>query len=104
MRGKSRLASALRQSANSIGNAVKTGSLHQFFKRIAYRKGTIAAVTATARKLAVIIYNMLTKKEEYKPLDQTEYMEKQRIGQLRNLQKKINQLKITPNELFFATT
>jgi hypothetical protein len=63
--GKSYLASALRQAANSIGNQ-KDHELTPFFKRIAYKKGRITAITATARKLAVIIWNMLTKAEPYK--------------------------------------
>lgn len=103
MKGKNRLAIALRHAANSIGHVVKKGSLHQFFKRIAYKKGDLAAITATARKLAVIIYNMLTKKETYKPTDQTIYLEKVRLGQIKFLQRKINQLKIMPQELNFVT-
>ncbi len=57
--GKSYIASALRQAANSIGNQ-KDHELSPFFKRIAYKKGRVAAITATARKLAVIIWHMLT--------------------------------------------
>jgi len=58
-KGKSRLADALRHAANVIGNSVKKGSLHQFFNRIAYKKGQLTAITATARKLTIIIWNML---------------------------------------------
>ena len=103
MKGKNRLASALRHAANTIGNVAKKGSLHQFFKRIAYKKGDLAAITATARKLAVIIYNMLTKKQEYRPMDQSDYLDKLRINQIKSLQRKINQLKILPDELKSAT-
>jgi len=99
MKGRSRLAIALRQAANTIGNIVKKGSLHQFFKRIAYRKGTLAAIIATARKLAVIIYNMFTKKEVY--IDQTDYLNKVRMTQLKYMQKKVDQLKVAPEELIF---
>ncbi|MBD2705817.1 hypothetical protein IC229_34780 [Spirosoma sp. BT702] len=35
--------------------------LTPFFKRIAFKKGRIAAIIATARKLAVIIWNMINK-------------------------------------------
>jgi len=55
-KGKNKLADALRHAANSIGNK-KDGSLSQFFKRIAMKKGRVSAITATAKKLAVIIYN-----------------------------------------------
>jgi hypothetical protein len=52
--GKNHIAHALRQAANSIGNQ-KDHELTPFFKKIAFKKGRIAAITATARKLAVII-------------------------------------------------
>jgi uncharacterized membrane protein len=61
---------ALRNAANSIGK-LKDTALSNFFKRIAFRKGRAAAISATARKLAVIIWNMIVKKIPYKP--QTEY-------------------------------
>ena len=102
-RGKNRLADALRHAANIIGNSVKKGYLHQFFIRIAYKKGQLVAITATARKLAVIIWNMLTKKQSYQPVDQADYLTKVRTTQVKNLQRKITQLKITPDELSFAT-
>jgi len=100
-KGKNKLADALRHAANGIGNK-KDGSLNQFFKRIAIKKGRVSAITATARKLAVIIYNMLTKNEAYKPLDQTLYQHKIRTNQIRNLQNKINRLKVVPEELKFS--
>ena len=101
--GKNKLADALRHAANAIGNK-KDGSLNHFFKRIAMRKGRVAAITATARKLAVIIYNMLTKKRAYMPMDQTAYLDKIRKSQIRNLQHKINRLKIVPGEIDFSKT
>lgn len=63
--GKNYIAKALRHAANSIGNQ-KSHELTPFFKRIAFRKGRIAAIIATARKLAMIIWNMIIKKEPYK--------------------------------------
>lgn len=101
-KGKSRLADALRHAANVIGNSVKQGSLHQFFNRIAYKKGQLAAITATARKLAVIIWTMLTKKQNYEPVDQTSYLTKIRAAQVKSMQRKINQLKVMPQELVFV--
>lgn len=70
-KGSNRLKVALRQSANVIGN-LKEGHLNNFFRRINYKKGRATAVSATARKLAVIIWNMLSKNEQYKP--PTEYL------------------------------
>ena len=41
-----------------IGN-LKEGHLADFFRRINYKKGRSTAINATARKLAIIIWNML---------------------------------------------
>jgi transposase len=102
VKGKNHVAKALRQAANVIGTKVKTGALHHCYKRSAYRKGGIQAVTATARKLAIIIWNMLTKKEAYKPIEQEKYLASIREAQLKAIQKKIAQLKILPDELQFC--
>jgi transposase len=63
-KGKNKLAIAFRDAANTV-ERIKNGELVQFFKRIAYKKGRGAAVTATARKIATIFWNMITKKQEY---------------------------------------
>jgi transposase len=49
-KGKNTISLALRHVANSIGNQ-KEHDLSPFFRRIAFRKGRVAAITATARKL-----------------------------------------------------
>lgn len=59
-KGSSRLKIALRNAANAIGNLKET-PLSNFFNRINYRKGRVSAISATARKLAVIIWNMVIK-------------------------------------------
>jgi hypothetical protein len=97
-----RLAQAFRRAANAIGN-MKKGALNQFFRRIAYRYGRMAAITATARKLAVIVYHMLTRKEAYRYEETAVYTERLRSIQLKSMQKKIHALKIKPEELSFAT-
>jgi transposase len=61
-KGSNRLKIALRNAANAIGN-LKDTHLADFFKKVLYRKGRTAAVRATARKLAVIIWNMIVKKQ-----------------------------------------
>jgi transposase len=96
-----RLAQAFRRAANAIGN-MKKGALNQFFRRIAYRYGRMAAITATGRKLAVIVYNMLTKREQYRYEETAVYTERLRSIQLKHMQRKINALNIKPNELSFA--
>jgi hypothetical protein len=98
-KGSNRVATALRMSAESIGKQ-KNAPLYPFFQRILHRKGRAAAIIATARKLAVIIWNMLCKKEAYKPYD-TAIIE----SQIR--EKQINKLmqvfKVRPDEIRFAT-
>ena len=77
-KGSSRLKIALRNTANAIGNLKDSTPLRGFFHRINFRKGRVSAITATARKLAVIIWNMVTKgiayqnPEGYLYLDQKE--------------------------------
>ena len=70
-KGSNRLKIALRHAANAIGN-LKDTHLADFFKRVAHRKGRATAVSATARKLTVIIWNMISKGVQYKA--PTEYL------------------------------
>ena len=67
-KGSNRLKIALRHVDNAIGN-LKDTHLSDFFRRVAYRKARATAVSATAsaRKLAVILWNMITKKIPYSP-------------------------------------
>ena len=97
-KGKNILAIALRNAANTIDNK-KEGHLYSFFKRIAYKKGRGAAITATARKLAIIIWNMYHKQEEYKPMDETQYLNKIRQKTIKNIQAKIKRLNLSMSEL-----
>jgi hypothetical protein len=60
-KGSNRLKIAIRNAANAIGN-LKDTHLSNFFSRISFRKGRTVAVSATARKLAIIIWNMIVKK------------------------------------------
>ena len=95
-KGKNKLALALRQAANSIGNS-KDHPLKTFFNRISYRKGRGAAITATARKLAAIIYHMIVRKEDFIP----EYCQNKninRIRKLKSIQKSLNILKLSDAE------
>ncbi|WP_317171338.1 transposase [Spirosoma utsteinense] len=96
--GKSYIASALRQAANSIGNQTNH-ELTPFFKRIAYKKGRVAAITATARKLAVIIWNMITKGEPYKKTQVKANSQRTKEAGLRQVQRRIEALDLSPDEL-----
>ena len=64
-KGSNRLKLALRNAANAIGNLKSSTPLADFFKRINFRKGRVAAISATARKLSVIIWNMVVKHIPY---------------------------------------
>mgnify|MGYP000871495362 CR=1 FL=1 len=98
---KNRLSLALQRAANVIGNNLKEGALHQFFVRIKIKKGYMEAVVATARKLAVIIWNMLSKKEQYQPTEDAAYTEKLKAQTIKNMQRKLKRLNISPEELVF---
>ena len=100
-KSKNNLAIAFRNAANTIAQK-KEGMLKTFFSRIAYRKGRGAAITATARKLGVIVWNMVMKLENYMPLQQADYIEKIRLNTIKNMQKTINKLNINTNELKFS--
>lgn len=96
--GKNYLAIAFRQAANSIGNQ-KNHPLTPFFKRIAFRKGRISAITATARKLAVIIWNMITKTQPYNKENEQTQNAKHKNVILKNIEKRIGALQLNQEEL-----
>jgi len=97
---KNPLAHAFRQAANVVGNMKDTPLAH-FFRRIAFRKGRKGAITATARKLAVIVYNMLAYGQEYNPIDLQAYQEQVRTQKVKHIQRTIQRLKIKDEELVF---
>lgn len=97
-KGKNPLALALRQAANSIGNQ-NNHPLTPFFKRIAYKKGRNAAITATARKLAVIIWNMIIKSQNYIQHDIQTLTEKRKNAQITNIKKRLFRLNLTETEM-----
>ena len=96
--GKNYIAKALRHAANSIGNQ-KNHELTPFFKRIAFRKGRIAAIIATARKLAVIIWNMIIKQEPYKRELVETNSARQKTLKIKQIEKKISALGLSKEEL-----
>ncbi len=103
-KGSNRLKIALRQSANAIGN-LKDTHLSDFFKRIAYRKGRQAAVSATARKLGVIIWTMVTKKVPYQP--PTEYLfldQKRKLKMVQLIKKNIVKFDLKPEDVGFCNS
>ncbi|NLU38826.1 MAG: IS110 family transposase [Bacteroidales bacterium] len=103
-KGSSRLKIALRNAANAIGN-LKEGHLSDFFKRICYKKGRTTAINATARKLAVIIWNMLVKEMPYESPTQYLFLdEKRKLGLVKRIKKQIAKFELQPDQLGFAIT
>ena len=97
-KGKNKIALALRQAANSIGNQ-RNHPMTPFFNRVAFKKGREAAVTATARKLSVSVYNMITKKESYQPFDYASQLQTSKTKQMKKLALKLSSLKLEKEEL-----
>ena len=101
-KGSNRLKIALRQSANAIGN-LKEGHLSDFFRRINYKRGRATAISATARKLAVIIWNMLVKDIPYKP--PTEYLfldQKRKMKLVSRIKRNIAKFDLKPEDVGFC--
>lgn len=97
-KGSNRLKIALRNAANAIGN-LKNTPLSNFFNRINYRKGRVSAISATARKLAVIIWNMIIKKQPYNNEHGYEFLDQKRKRKVKEMRKLIHKFDITTNEL-----
>ena len=98
-KGSNRMKIALRQAANAIGN-LKDTQLSDFFRRVAFRKGRQAAVSATARKLAVIIWNMVVKQIPYLP--EKEYLfldQKRKLKLIKRISKQITKFDIKPEDV-----
>ena len=101
-KGSSRLKIALRNAANAIGD-LKEGSLAEFFRKINYKKGRATAVSATARKLFVIIWNMLVKGVSYNPPVQYLFLDqKRKMGLVNRIKKQMNKFDINPEDLGFS--
>jgi transposase len=60
---KHRAATALRMGANPLCRA--KGYFGEFFRRMRAKLGTAQAITATAHKIARILYHVLSTKEPY---------------------------------------
>lgn len=102
-KGSNRVKIALRSAANVIGN-MKDTQLSRFFHKMAYKYGRQAAISATARKLAVIIWNMVTKRISYSPPSNHEYLDQKRKRKVVELNKLVNKYGIKQDEILFATS
>ncbi len=85
-KGKNRVAIALRMAAQALGRTMSPLGL--FYRRIKSRLGGKGAVTATAHKLAGLVYRMLKYGTEYVRRSTEEYEQKIREQLERSLQRK----------------
>jgi transposase len=104
-KGSNRLKIALRNAANAIGNLKESTPLRDFFQRINFRKGRVSAVSATARKLSVIIWNMVVKNIPYHNPHEYLYLDqKRKLGLVKRIQKQIDKFALTNKDLNLVTS
>lgn len=83
-------AALLRMSAMVLGRT--STALGAYYRRIAYRVGKPKAITATARKLAILVYRALKGELVYKDPGQSAYEEKHRERTLRSVRTRAKKL------------
>jgi len=104
-KGSNRLKIALRNAANAIGNLKDSTPLRDFFQRINFRKGRVSAISATARKLAVIIWNMVVKGVPYNnPAGYLFLDQKRKLGLVKRIKKQIDKFGLTNEDLGIIST
>jgi len=89
-RSSNRAAHLLRLAAVSVGRT--STALGAFYRRLARRIGKAKAVTATARKLAILFYNTLRHGAAYVDPGATYYEERYRQRTLTNLRRRAHSL------------
>jgi transposase len=89
-RSKNRVSALLRLAAVNVG---KTDSaLGAFYRRLSARTGKSKAVTATARKLAILFYNTLRYGTDYSDPGASYYEQQHRARVIHNLERRAKQL------------
>src|SRR6266446_5606364 len=89
-RVQNRASRALRMAAQSLRTS--PSYLGAFFRRMRSKLGPAKATTATAHKLAKIIYHMLKEKTPYRARSAEDYLHKDHERQLRQLRKQAKHL------------
>lgn len=85
-----RVANALRMCAESLLNS--KSALGAYARRMRAKRDSKIAITATAHKLATLIYRMLKYGQQYVDIGQAQYEAKYRSTVLKSLQKRARQL------------
>jgi transposase len=92
-RSGSRAAALLRLAAVAVGRTdTALGALGAFYRRLSARVGKAKAVTATARKIAVLFYNALRHGTEYSDPGASHYEERYRRRVITNLERRARSL------------
>jgi transposase len=86
----SRVANALRMCAQSLLHS--NSALGAFARRIRNHRGTPVAITATAHKLARLVYRMLRFGQDYVDVGQQQYEARYQTAVLRSLEKRARKL------------
>ena len=89
-RTRNRAASLLRLVASAVGRT--DTALGAFYRRLSARVGKAKAITATARKIAVLFYNTLRHGMSYVDPGATYYEDRYRQRVLNNLQRRARSL------------
>jgi hypothetical protein len=89
-RSSSRVAALLRLAATTVGRS--DTALGAFYRRLSSRAGKAKAVTATARKIAVLFYNTLRHGMTYRDPGADHYEEQYRSRVLANLKRRAKSL------------
>jgi hypothetical protein len=90
LRTKNRAGQAFRLAARSLTRS--DSEFGAFYRRMKSRLGPAQAMVATAHKLARVVYHMLSKGEEYRPLGAAKYEQQFKERQVRFLKRKAAKL------------
>lgn len=82
---------AFRSAANSVQRS--DNYIGDYFRRMKSKGGNKYAIIATARKMAIVYYIMLTQKQEFNPIDVNKYREQYKEDKIQRLEKQIAKLK-----------
>jgi transposase len=85
-----RAGQALRMAAYAVGRG--KSALGAFYRRLRARLGPEQALTATAHKIARIVYHMLRHRQSYRALSAADYDQQQHQRELKSLQRRAAKL------------
>ena len=93
LKGNRRAAQVLRLAAQTLGRTQT--ALGSYYRRLRARKGPAPAITATAHKLARVLYHVLKHRTPYQPQSQEVYEQHLRQRAIRHLKRTATRLGFT---------